>query len=1193
MTAGGASTVVLPTGALSLTKGETVTVTLDNTTANVVTATTFVVADSITLSTGTAHGAIYCVDGFTGGVLWRFETPGSPINGPSAPVFSAPAVARINVLVTPAGPANVPPAVYANKLVVVVGDNNGMVYCLDAIGNGDGTSNANVLDPTSGQPITIPQPTYNTATPPLQVDAAGYTPHVGTTHAYWMYRPDPRLPKDITTGLVKATPDPLSDLPVPASFGPASPTIFVDPSKTTSPAAATDSNAIVYVGNSNGVLYALNAIGVSIDGTTNLTFQSTGDTFNASLDIRNTPGVFPAVAADAVVPTCQPQWWFTLRGASPATAATSADIESAPALYVTKTATAYVPTVYIGSAHEQEATSNEGRLYALNGLYGPAGNGSKSDPRLATGKPGTAMYNVDQRPTLPTVGGVVDTADWTFPDRYGTQPVAINASQAARPALGNVTGSPVVFTNFHETTAAHQTRLYFAANVGIEVPAAIPPAAASATPAPRPDDTQTGRIWAVNLNGSVGTTTNTSGVGSHVWAYPEANDPNDASKDTVAEPFAPIGALLHTTPAIGYVQFPATITNGDLSAYNPVDKVATGGIKGQSVPMLYFGTRGVDDTSLYAVDIDGDMIPGATPTDQRTIYHVPSPDGAIFQSSPVLITNATSSGGNGGSLLIVGGDTLYDFSATPVSNPNGGQNFPLIREDRAFVGFGPLSSPSAAAADVSDINTGFTLYGGADVTDWVYCGDSSTGLCRGITPNDPTYTGIPPDLGDIVPPSVDAPVVQDLSSIIQTYLVSEANNNSTKFTDALPLGMAAPLPVYEWSQNVYIRFANVVPPNPTDNPDFYVHDAGTDLSTASTTNPITFYTNPGTPANGVKFTLSDATEGASVDSGIVPAVIVPALPADGFIARTDPVPVVPPFTNVTAVNNLVDGEVTPRQWIGAYTYAISDGTARRNTPGGRRRVQDVSQTVNIRLYIGGPLGSASSYQLPTTTATTAILRGTATNGNEVSVYDPVTKTYSLKPIAPVDQPTFGILNPLGIRGGGIPLSLTNASKTYAVEIGNELGPFRGVAPAVPVKSPTTGIISSGAGIDPGALEALANGNNIYQNYAPPSSSGVGQNPIDLPTPGSTFSPPVAAQIVVTSTGLIPHNSSADNLDNVPVGTAAPQGQFTAVGNNGLTSTNFGGSDRPYSLNIFDRSPLGLVSKVLRKSRWGVRVHRRA
>ncbi len=134
-------------------------------------------------------------------------------------------------------------------------------------------------------------------------------------------------------------------------------------------------------------------------------------------------------------------------------------------------------------------------------------------------------------------------------------------SKTPRPALGNITGSPVVFTNFHETAApAHRTRIYFAANVGLEVPAGSATGTAASA---RPDDTATGRIWAVNLDGSVGTTTNTSGASAHVWAYPLANDPNDATKDTDAEPFAPIGAFLHMTPAIGFVQFPPRSTHGD------------------------------------------------------------------------------------------------------------------------------------------------------------------------------------------------------------------------------------------------------------------------------------------------------------------------------------------------------------------------------------------------------------------------------------------------------------------------------------------------------------------------------------------------------------------------------------------------------------------------------------------------------
>ena len=232
--------VTLPTGAIRLNKGDTVTVTLlaDTNLPNQSTYT--VVADSVRIATG-GTGAIYCVDGFTGGIIWRFATPGG-LNGPGAAVFSSPVVTKINVLVTPAGPGGTPAAVYANKLVVIVGDENGMVYCLDAIGNGDSTSNSNAIDPTSGLPIYIPQPTYNTPTPPTQVDAAGYTPHVGTTGAYWIYRPDPNQPKYVTGGSIGTVKpesqfDVNSDLPVPAAFGTASPNVFIDPSVSTTPDA--------------------------------------------------------------------------------------------------------------------------------------------------------------------------------------------------------------------------------------------------------------------------------------------------------------------------------------------------------------------------------------------------------------------------------------------------------------------------------------------------------------------------------------------------------------------------------------------------------------------------------------------------------------------------------------------------------------------------------------------------------------------------------------------------------------------------------------------------------------------------------------------------------------------------------------------------------------------------------------------
>ena len=479
----------------------------------------------------------------------------------------------------------------------------------------------------------------------------------------------------------------------------------------------------MYIGNSNGVLYALNAIGVFINPSTPTTFENTGDTFNGSYDL-------PRAALELPIPTPQPLWWFTLRGADPDSTdnTSSADIESAPAIQTNRTITgttggmgmgstntyAYAPKVYIGSAHEMEATSNIGRLYALDGILGPSGNNGTSFPAGQpnptapnyTG-PGSANYNIGQRPQT----SATDTFDWSFPDAYDTTKGGRNTSsnKLPRPALGNITGSPVVFTDApnQAATSAVRTRIYFAANVGLEVPYTASQGTVAAT---RPDETETGRIWAVNLDGT-GVLTG----GNTVWSYPLANNPNNAALDTTPEPGPPIGAFLRATPAMGFVQFPTTIMNGDGSSYTPSDPVQ-GNLNGKPVPMLYVATRGVNDTALYAVDIHGN-------TDLTSlIYRQLSPDGSIFQSSPALITNTTGptfaagvTPGNGGAVYVVGGNTLYDFSATPISNPIGGQAFPLIRENKAYTGFGPISSPAIAAAETYDLFT-TPLGGGAPAT---------------------------------------------------------------------------------------------------------------------------------------------------------------------------------------------------------------------------------------------------------------------------------------------------------------------------------------------------------------------------------------------------------------------------------------------------------------------------------------------
>jgi len=1202
--------VTLPTGALTLdpVKYPKIKVNLFSLTGTngAPGANTYVVADSVSLTTGNGQGAIYCVDGFTGGVVWRYETPNTP-NAGSAPVYSSPAVAKINVLVTPA--TATAPAIYANKLVVIVGDNNGLVYCLDAIGNGDGTSNANAIDPTSSQPIYGAQPGYGTTAPAFDP----LNPHIGTTSEYWIYRPDPNLPKYVSganAGAVKPqfAFDVSSDLPVPAAFNTASPTLFVDPNVPTTPDAtgtipayngAPPSNATVYVGNSNGVLYALDALGVATGGDTQAAFDASGEKFNGSLDVRRSAGHFKFLAdgttpdpqfdpTDGFAPTPQPKWWFTLRGADPNSPdnPSFADIESAPALYIATTVTSvtlaggattttniYAPTVYIGSAHEMEATSNIGRLYALNGLYGPAGNNGRSDPSTAAGAPGSFNYNIGQRPQINNA----DATDWAFPDAYdrtGTDVTKNNHGQSSdkrpRPALGNITGSPVVFTNAtnfngitHETNTARQTRIYFAANSGLET------ITAGRKAATRPDEAQTGRIWAVNLDGSVGTTTNSA---RGVWAFPAANDPNNAANDTVVEPSPPMGAFLHATPAMGFVQFPTTITNGDSSTYAPTDVINTGanGIKGQSVPMLYVATRGVNDTALYAIDVDGGS------DAQRLIYRQPSPDSAIFQSSPVLITNASVQGGNGGSVFVTGGSSFYDYSATPVSNPIVGQAFPLIRLNKTYTTFGPFSSPAVSATDTSDELTTAELnaYKAATgrtttVTDWVYVGDSTSGLCRGFTPRDGADAGIPADaFNAAIPPYVNPPTATDLSAPLQAYLVDETHKKSINYSDRLPFGKdasgnLAPLPVYEWGQNVYIRFANAVPP-------------GTDL-----TKIVYDQSSQTTPAEGtigylqggaLEFDLSDATQGANgtavnqADHKVIPPVLITVpgnnspLP-NGFIQRAD----------TDTVNVLRDA--SGKQYIGAYTYTIADGSALLNTPGSRRQVINATQTVEAYKFTGGRWSDQGRTKL------VAFI----SNGNEVTrnTGTAAAPSYVLSKVPPIDQPTFGILNPLAVRGGGT--DLFGKNNGAAVPMGDTLGPFRGIAN-------TTGTISN----DPYDLKALANGNEIPQ-APPPSSAGGGGiiNPIKPlnDVANAAFFPPTIPNVVVTATGLIRHNDSGDNAD-ATAQAMPPSGSVNFNTNDGLKVptglppgslpiANFGSTFAPYALDLGDRSALGLIAQGLR------------
>ena len=124
-------------------------------------------------------------------------------------VLSSLAVARVNVTV-PAGYPGGPGV--ATKLVVVAADNNGYVYCLDALGNGyrdpAAEANGNVLyqntNPTGAnyttdaldrRPGALRRSIYADRRADLFQLLPDTQPHIGTTFPYWIYRPDPNAPR--------------------------------------------------------------------------------------------------------------------------------------------------------------------------------------------------------------------------------------------------------------------------------------------------------------------------------------------------------------------------------------------------------------------------------------------------------------------------------------------------------------------------------------------------------------------------------------------------------------------------------------------------------------------------------------------------------------------------------------------------------------------------------------------------------------------------------------------------------------------------------------------------------------------------------------------------------------------------------------------------------------------------------------
>lgn len=1106
-------------------------------------------------------GAIYCVDGINGDVVWRFQTsdvlnptrtitnPNGTIAKPSAPIYTTPAIARMNVLVN---------GTVETKLCVVAADDNGLVYCLDAIGNRNGTDhNAPLVGaPAAVQATTDIEPLYNQPiyNPGAGVNTGGAQDltdghaHVGNTTAYWVYRPDAARPRVLppATGSTATPPatkkiDPTSDLPVPAAFGLASPTIYVNPNTvidttlateapgyTGTPSTVLTANANVYIGNSNGTLYKLDATGAAVTETTPTTttvpgsgiFYSRGEQYNYVLPI-SLGGYNPsqALTTPTPLPTPTTAWWFAVNKASTndTTQSTNVAITSAPSIFQSSATTAVGATpqyIYFATSNE---TTNVGNVFSVQDT-GPVNYSSAGATLPLTA--GSTNYNLLARP------------DWSFPNAYTNTKTGKAVIHAA---LGSISGSPVVFTN---PDTNNSTSVYFAADMGPEG------YDSQGKPTERTAPAENGRIWSVD-----------AATGTTQWAYPDTFDPN---KDNTAVASAktiggnttaadPLGTFRNATPAIGIVQFPAVIQYGTATAltnYIHTDAVNTTNVISARVPMLYVGSRteALDSSNFFSLDLDGRN------DNERNIHFIDNANNATtniapvgqtygpgFESSPLLVTNPgpTAGGGNGGVVFIAGSDsTLNEISATPTTDIGAGSNSPQFTLFAQIGGFGAFASP--AIAGYNDVGLQAVVAGAPQFdTDWVYGADSTLGFARGITPGNRTDTGGTVDYGTDGPGyDREHPNAVPQQFPLHVYLFDGTGTHDPKSTDmgtANKIGEA--VAAFEWGQKLYIRVSNVVPPNPpttqylSGDPTYYMADP---------TDKSVYYTNGGS----VQVQLSDidatgkilpgrGADIATINTNTLTSLTDPN--SNGFIKESP--------SGLGAQDNvgdmLTDNSGTGGMWLGATTYAIGDGSSRKNTPGSRRQIISATQTVEAHDATTGKF------------LQTVILKVDVNSGPS-SFRQPVPggkPPFIIKRIPKIDQPTFAVLNPLAVRGGGPNIPLGGTPNTNQID--NIVGPFYGIDTTQPT------------GDD---LEAYVNGNNAYTSTT------------DIPVSGALAGDKHAKRFrqVTTATTDIPHGSIGNNSNPATQRAAGFQSDRT-MGDQLVATTAFGN----YAFDVADRSALGL------------------
>lgn len=1072
----------------------------------------------------------------------------------------------------------------------------GRIYCLDAAGDGNGDDT--IVD-QNNEPVSYQSgsSTVGNLAPPSNNPTYTYVGPLqpikyGTTHTYWIWQPNPlsviaqnRGNETPETAPNDPAPDPNRDLPVPGAYEMNSPTVNLVPvpagvaglnstfsfgtstaylnsgASYPSPAPADQAYfATIYVGNSNGILYALDGQGV-VDN------PADQNLFDNSID--------------PTTPTLDVYWWF----------GTSGSIAYAPsydplnnAVYVTD----YAPD-----------GTNQGRVFALKtGTYtagnnqfngaiqslnfnddgGPIGNFGKGDPQSTDAfLPGALNYNLDQIPF------------WSFPDGYGTVVDATNhvlpntehlvtstvpsnnGNIAPALPLGDIAGAPSVYTDSNGTT-----RIYVAAND------------------PTPDDLgpgANGRIYALY------TGNNGHNAGSLAWVYPDiaqvpsasnVNGPPNAvgnttqqadvfdyvpnSANPTALPHQPLGPFtdydssaglfVSSSPVEGQVTFPIDLfPSGDNNTTNPNLFGPNGNSLGdQDVQMLY---TGCSDGVLYALNIGPSLGTSGTASDDdgtnanvdalRLIYNEPIGDGPIF-STPALLSgsatnssNSTQSDVGGVVFLTTSVGNIWEFEATPFADPNaaadGDTTVPIVNRDWGWAGPGGLSSPALGAFDATNFAVSppqpspVVPSPTRNDSEWVYAG-SDNGFLYAFTPNISTGGGFFPSQyipTQNVGPNSNVNLTREMLS--EVFWQNPISGGSVNWSQ----GGAPPTdPAFDWGQEVWIVIAGIDNPSPAVN-DGVTHPRGLNLS--------------------FDLVQSNGSGGTTT----TPTFNKPLVPGDPNIVQiTNFPPAGQPSNSVQTYGQNGDGNYYGYVYgpitIGPVQPALTAGGAPASntapspyTPGPAIQVSDIVEQADLN---GSPQTIQGSSRTPLIVNTGASGSGTSTYGY----------------VQGGDEVSFGVLNPIGVAGGGV--TLNGSFQTLATSPGSftaapeVLGPFNGVDGT-----------SNANFAAPNGFQ-MADGNGNIMPITPPvggsvTTSGGGTVNPTAPLSAQGMGFVGAAVDVISDPGEVSHGGSGDTGISNP---AQPNPQAGSGGSNALNAPGLN-NDAPYGpsmLVVGDRSAWGTL-----------------